>query len=204
MFSFINPGPSCIVPSSERIEEKEKASLLRTFEARESSQLPSSMSAAADELLMRLVVFFLWKEGEKERKDDQEQGRFKNSYKGAQIMKKSIILLACLFVCLGGAALAVAASASHPAQQAAEQKTFVGTVKSVTLADPVKGTKSEIVVLDEKNVSMTFLILSTTTINDAQEKPITLDKVTKGNKVSVEYTTTPAGVHEAKSIKIHK
>jgi len=119
-------------------------------------------------------------------------------------MKKSIILVAILFVCLGGAVLAVATSASHPAQQAAQEKTFVGAVKSVTLADPVKGTKSEIVVLDKENVSMTFLILSTTSISDAQEKPTTLDKITKENEVSVKYTTTSLGVHEAKSIKILK
>jgi len=81
---------------------------------------------------------------------------------------------------------------------------FIGTVDSVTLADPVKGTKSEIVVVDKTKKSMTFLIKSTTTFYDAKGNALTLDKIVKGNEVNVKYITTLEGIHEAASIKVLK
>ena len=86
-------------------------------------------------------------------------------------------------------------------------KTLTGEVKSVTLADPVKGTKSEIVVVDKSGTEpkeYTFLVKSTTTIYDANWNAITLDKITQGQNVNVKYTTTKEGVNEAVSISLKK
>ena len=94
-------------------------------------------------------------------------------------------------------------------------KTLTGKVESVSLADPTKGTKSEIViespvevkevkekdVVSEKDQKTTFLVKSTTTIYDADYKAITLDKITKDQTIKVKYTTTTEGVNEAISVR---
>jgi hypothetical protein len=117
-------------------------------------------------------------------------------------MKKSIFILVSLLVFCLAATYSVAKT--QAAQKPAAHKTFVGTIESVTLADPAKGTKSEIVVVNEVKHKMNFLIKSTTTIYDAQGKATTLDKCKAGDKVTVEYSTTPEGVHEAISVKMMK
>ena len=94
-------------------------------------------------------------------------------------------------------------------------KTLTGKVESVSLADPTKGTKSEIViespvevkevkekdVVSEKDQKTTFLVKSTTTIYDADYKAITLDKIIKDQTIKVKYTTTLDGVNEAISVR---
>jgi hypothetical protein len=85
-----------------------------------------------------------------------------------------------------------------------QKKVFKGTVQSVTLADPAKGTKSEIAVADAQNKAMVFLVKSTTTLYDASGNAITLDKIVKGNTAKIRYTTTAEGVHEAASIRLIK
>ena len=88
-----------------------------------------------------------------------------------------------------------------------ETKILTGEVKSVTLANPVKGTKSEIVVVDKSGTEpkeYTFLVKSTTTIYDADWKAISLDKIAKDEKVRVKYITTKEGVNEAVSINLKK
>ncbi|HEX2695444.1 MAG TPA: hypothetical protein VHP61_06795 [Acidobacteriota bacterium] len=82
--------------------------------------------------------------------------------------------------------------------------TFIGTVDSVTLADTVKGTKSEIVVVNTANTKMSFLVLATTTLYNAKDETIGLDKIIKGNEVNVKYATTAEVVYEAVSIKVTK
>ena len=91
--------------------------------------------------------------------------------------------------------------------QAVETKVATGEVKSVTLADSVKGTKSEIVVVDNSGTEpkeYTFLVKSTTTIYDADWKAISLDKIAKDEKAKIKYTTTKEGVNEAISINLKK
>lgn len=85
-----------------------------------------------------------------------------------------------------------------------ETKTLTGKVELVSLVDPVKGTKSEIVVVDEKGQKTTFLVKTTTTLYDADYKTTTLDKITKDQTVKVKYTTTKDGVNEAISIRVIK
>jgi hypothetical protein len=82
--------------------------------------------------------------------------------------------------------------------------TFIGTVDSVTMADLAKGTKSEIVVVNMANTKMNFLVVATTTLYNAKVETISLDKIVKGNEVSVEYKTTAEGVYEAVSVKVTK
>jgi len=83
-------------------------------------------------------------------------------------------------------------------------KTLTGKVESVSLADPVKGTKSEIAVVDEKGQKTTFLVKTTTTLYDADYKTTALDKITKDQTVKVKYITTKDGVDEASSIRVVK
>lgn len=85
-----------------------------------------------------------------------------------------------------------------------ETKTLTGKVESVTLADAVKGTKSEIVVVDDKGNKSTFLVQSTTTIYDTDWKTTTLDKISKDERVRVRYLTTKEGVNETTSIRLVK
>jgi hypothetical protein len=82
--------------------------------------------------------------------------------------------------------------------------TFIGTVDSVTMADLAKGTKSEIVVVNMANTKMTFLVVATTTLYNAKDETIVLDKIVKGNEVNVKYKTTAEGVYEAASVKVTK
>jgi len=101
----------------------------------------------------------------------------------------------------------VAQAAPKSTSQTMATKTVTGEVKSVTLADPAKGTKSEIVVVDKSGTEpkeYTFLVKSTTTIYDTNWNAITLDKISKGQNVKVKYTTTKEGVNEAVSINLSK
>ena len=79
---------------------------------------------------------------------------------------------------------------------------LAGTVKSVSWADPAKGTKSEIVVTDAAKKSIHILVTSTTTLWDAEAKAIMPDKILPKKHVNVIYLTTPEGVNIGKSIKI--
>lgn len=85
-----------------------------------------------------------------------------------------------------------------------ETKTLAGKIDSVTLADPVKGTKSEVIVVDDNGNKTTFLVKSTTTIYDKDWKATTLDKINKDEKVKIRYTITKEGVNEATSISLVK
>jgi hypothetical protein len=77
-----------------------------------------------------------------------------------------------------------------------------GVVKSVTWADPIKGTKSEIVVRDATGKTTHILVTSTTTLWDADAKAIMEDKIVTKSKVNVIYITSPEGINVGKSIKI--
>lgn len=86
----------------------------------------------------------------------------------------------------------------------AETKTLTGKVDSVSVADPMKGTKSEIVVVDDAGKKSNVLVKSTTTIYDESWHAVTLDKISKEAKVKVRYTTSKEGVEEALSISLMK
>lgn len=121
-------------------------------------------------------------------------------------MKKSLVMLVtCLFV-LGFAALSFSQTQARPGQKPAHAagKVVLGTVQTVTMADPAKATKSEIVIVDKASAKLMFLVKPTTTIYDAKGSSLTLNKVVKGEAVRIRYTTTTEGVNEAASIRIMK
>jgi hypothetical protein len=81
---------------------------------------------------------------------------------------------------------------------------MTGKVKTVTIAAPAKGTKSEVTVIDEKSAEKTFLVKATTTVYGTDFKAITFDKLKVDDKVKIKYSTTKEGVFEAVSINILK
>ena len=108
-------------------------------------------------------------------------------------MVKRVVLILCILV------------GSAPWAWAVVAHTILGgVVKSVTWADPVKGTKSEIVVTDAARKTTHILVTSTTTLWDTNAKAIMPDKIAAWSHVNVIYLTTPEGINVAKSIKILK
>jgi hypothetical protein len=79
-----------------------------------------------------------------------------------------------------------------------------GTVKSVSKADPAKGTRSEIVVKDINGKLTHVLVTATTTLWDVDAKAIMLDKIAAKRRVNIIYLTTDEGINIGKSIKILK
>lgn len=85
-----------------------------------------------------------------------------------------------------------------------EIKSIAGKVESVSLADAEKGTRPEMLIIDDKGEKIAFLTIATTTIYDAAWKRITLDKIKSGDRVNVKYMTTNEGLYEARTINIMK
>ncbi len=115
--------------------------------------------------------------------------------------KTALVLAALLFLC-GITTLNLVQKAEGKTAKKAEARTFTGRVDAVSLADPAKGTKSEVVLIDTNKKKLSFLITSITTMYGVKSVPITLDKIKKGDKVKVKYTTTKEGVNEAISVRI--
>lgn len=83
-------------------------------------------------------------------------------------------------------------------------KTLTGSVKSVSVADAAKGTKSQIMVTGADTKTTDILVKETTTLYGADAKAIALDKIATDTKVEVVYSVSKEGVNEAKSIKVVK
>ena len=79
-----------------------------------------------------------------------------------------------------------------------------GVVKSVSWADPSKGTRSEIVVVNAERKTTHILVTPTTTLWDADAKALMPDMLIAKSKINVIYLTTPEGINVGKSIKILK
>jgi hypothetical protein len=116
--------------------------------------------------------------------------------------RKKITVIFLVFSLCVIASQIFAPKAEGKTSRKTERKTFTRTVDSVSSADPVKGTKSEIIVADEKNKKTSFLITSTTTMYSARSAPIILEDIKKGDKVKVRYTTTKEGVYKAIFVRI--
>jgi hypothetical protein len=116
------------------------------------------------------------------------------------------LLIGLVFLFSLTAGLTAQQTATQTTQQhnASAKKLFRGKIEAVTMGDPTKGTTSEITVLDPQKKSMIFLVKSTTTLYNATGTAITLDKIVKGSKVRVRYTTTPEAAHEAASVRVMK
>ncbi len=121
---------------------------------------------------------------------------------------KRVPLTLCILVGCSSWAWAVdqTVNATLPATTQADimPTILTGMVKSVSWADPTKGTKSEIIVKDGKGKLTNILVTSTTTLWDADTKAIMPDKIVAKCKVNVIYLTTPEGIKIGKSIKIIK
>ena len=115
-------------------------------------------------------------------------------------MKKTLGLL-LVAVCVLG--LVSVSLAQTPKPTPVQHKMFAGTVDSVTVGDAAKATKSAIVVIDKQNVSKTFVVTPTTKIVDVKGVALTLDKIQKGQEVSVRYKTVEKG-EIALGIKVTK
>jgi hypothetical protein len=114
----------------------------------------------------------------------------------------TLLITLCLVSLAVASTQAVTTNKAQDAKPA--RKIFKGTIDAVTLADATKGTKPEITVIHIQNLKLkvTFLVKSTTTIADDSNKPLTLDKLQKGDKVRIRFNTTPENVHEAISIHL--
>jgi hypothetical protein len=110
---------------------------------------------------------------------------------------KRIILLALAFIFISTISFAATVS-----KQKVDEREMTGKVTAVTLADPSKGAKSELIVTDDHLVKTTFHVNPTTTIYDSKFKAITMDKIKVDDKVKVKFTKTKEGIYEASSINI--
>ena len=117
---------------------------------------------------------------------------------------KQILFVALAVMLVSGICFAQTQQTPSTAPKAPVAKSLMGKVDSVTLADPVKGIKPQITLVDENGKKTTFLVKDTTTIYDADWKATTLDKISKDTKVKVRYSTTKEGVMEANSINLMK
>lgn len=120
-------------------------------------------------------------------------------------MKRVALALCILAPVIGSPSWALADESAMAATVPVIAHSILGAVvKSVSWADPAKGTKSEIVVVDAARKSTHILVMSTTTIWDADAKAILPDKIAAKSKVNVIYFTTDEGINVGKSIKILK
>ncbi len=126
---------------------------------------------------------------------------------------KKIVTALLVFAVAGAGALCfaqpvVATAQTAPAAPIAANETgpkmIAGKIDTVTIADPAKGTKSEVIVADEAGTKTAVLVKATTTIYDVDWKPLTLDKLAKDQRVKVKYSMTKEGVNEALSVSIIK
>ena len=109
-----------------------------------------------------------------------------------------------LFIMIGSASWAMADDLAIADPVPVVTTTLTGVIKSVSWADPNKGTKSEIVVKDAYGKITHILVTSETTLWDADAKAIMQDKIVSKNKVNVIYIISPEGIIVSKSIKILK
>lgn len=118
-------------------------------------------------------------------------------------MKKIILAFVCFFILSQYSQL----QADEPVmdvKEAAIHTILGGVIKSVSWADPNKGTKSEIVVMNPSRKPVNIYVVPTTTLWDTDAKAIMPDKITTHRHVNVIYLTTPEGINIGKSIKILK
>jgi len=87
--------------------------------------------------------------------------------------------------------------------QAPETGSVMGTVDSLTPADPASGINARITVVDDNGKMTVFEITPTTTLYDACMNPITLDAIQKDAKVKVKGASSE-GSGVADSIRLVK
>jgi len=122
--------------------------------------------------------------------------------------KMSMLAATALIFAAGTICFAQQAVPAHTsavsAVKSGEYRAAVGTVKSVTAADPAKGVKPEITILYDKGLAVVFSVKGTTTVYDADFKAVSFDKVKAGDKVKIKYVSASEGVKEAVSVNLVK
>ena len=121
-------------------------------------------------------------------------------------MMKRIAIISCIFAqAIGCSSVALADDIAMAASVPVTAHSISGgVVQSVSWADPAKGIKSEIVVIDAEKKATHILVMPTTTLWDVDAKPIMLDKIAAKSRVNVIYFTTDEGINVGKSVKILK
>jgi len=114
---------------------------------------------------------------------------------------KKIVLIALISVFVASLA---AAQCVAKGGQPCEGENLTGKVDSVTLANPATGTKPMITVADNKGEKTVFEVTPTTTLYDADMKPITLDAIKKDASVKVKGMSLKEGTAVAISIRLVK
>ena len=130
---------------------------------------------------------------------------------------KRIFLMVSVFVLSAGITYAQPAGSTKPTAPAAPAAPVVsqaskvlgtqkmaGKVDSVSMGDAAKGTKSEIVIVDDSGKKSTMQVGSTTPVFDANWATITLDKIAKGQTVTVKCTSSSDGTLKATAINVMK
>ena len=107
-------------------------------------------------------------------------------------------LLLTMTILLAGSSMCFAQPAAT--KMTAATKSASGKIQSVTQADAVKGTKSELVIVGNDNNPLTFLVKSSTTIYNSNGSPVMLKDLKKDDHVKVNYTNSAEGVMEAASV----
>ncbi len=118
-----------------------------------------------------------------------------------QILLIALIMILNSSLCF--AQMPVTPQVSPISTIASEAKIVTGKVESVTIADPVKGTKSEITVVDDTGNKTTVSISPTTKIYDQEWKTISLGQIKKDDGVKVTYAVIN-GINEAISVNLKK
>jgi hypothetical protein len=117
-------------------------------------------------------------------------------------MKKALV---AILMAIGAASVCHADDYSMPVLVSAPDsnnvQTVSGTVDSVSIADSLKGLRSEIVIGGHGGAHQVLIVKATTTIYDPVWKPIGLEALRKNDSVKVKYITTGEGLAEALSIK---
>lgn len=80
--------------------------------------------------------------------------------------------------------------------------TFTGKVDSVSSGSSMTSPNPQIIVKDDQGLGTAFMVASDATIIGKNGDSTTLDWMSKGDKVSIEYITNQDGTKTAKSIKV--
>jgi len=116
-----------------------------------------------------------------------------------QLALTVILLGAAAAVCLAQAQI-IPLSVSSPETRPVNRAT--GRVDSVSIADPGRGLRSEIVMTAKKGGQLIFLVKATTTIYDTAWQATSLNMIEQSDKIKVKYITTSEGLNEALSIRL--
>lgn len=116
-------------------------------------------------------------------------------------MKKLAFLT---MIMMSSATLCFAQPATTTSTQAIKSKVAVGKVDSVVLADAVKNTKAQIVIVQDNGTKMNFTVPVSAIVRDSDSSIISLSKVSKDKMAQVEYQMAASGGNEAISVKLLK